>query len=98
MVYVTGGVALGRVKSKLDNVYPSGVISTTSTITNVGWTIGGGIETALSPNWSVRAEYLYVDLGSERNNHFEPAPGLSPISYDLSVTASIARVGINYKF
>jgi outer membrane immunogenic protein len=98
MVYATGGVAVGRVKVKLDDAYPSGVITTASTTTHVGWTIGAGIETALSPNWSVRAEYLYVDLGSERNNHYEPAPGWSQISYDSTITANIARVGINYKF
>jgi outer membrane immunogenic protein len=99
MVYATGGVAIGRVKNKLDDIYGADVITTTSTTTHVGWTIGAGIETVLSPNWSVRAEYLYVDLGSENNNHYEPnPPGWSQISYDSSVTASIARVGVNYKF
>jgi outer membrane immunogenic protein len=100
LVYMTGGVAIGRVKNKLDDLYNGGatIVSTTSAATHVGWTIGAGIETALSPNWSVRAEYLYVDLGSETHNHYEPPIGWSQISYESSVTASIARVGVNYKF
>jgi outer membrane immunogenic protein len=98
LVYMTGGVAIGRVANKLDDVYGATIVSTTSTATHVGWTIGAGIETALSQNWSVRAEYLYVDLGSEAHNHYEAPVGWSRISYESSVTASIARVGINYKF
>ena len=31
---------------------------------NVGWTAGAGIEGALAGNWTWKAEYLYVDLGS----------------------------------
>jgi outer membrane immunogenic protein len=29
-----------------------------------GWTVGAGVEGKISTNWSVKAEYLYVDLGS----------------------------------
>jgi outer membrane immunogenic protein len=28
-----------------------------------GWTLGGGIEAMICPNWSIKAEYLHVDLG-----------------------------------
>lgn len=34
--------------------------------TRVGWTGGGGLEWLLWPNWSVKAEYLYYDLGGTR--------------------------------
>ena len=30
----------------------------------VGWTAGGGVEWLFAPNWSVKVEYLYYDLGS----------------------------------
>jgi outer membrane immunogenic protein len=33
------------------------------TNTRPGWTAGGGLEWMGSPNWSVKAEYLYYDLG-----------------------------------
>ena len=31
--------------------------------TRIGWTIGGGLEWMVTPNWSVKAEYLYYHLG-----------------------------------
>jgi len=65
LLYVTGGLAYGQFKAD----YTSGVVglplgvASTST-TRAGWTIGAGVEGALSNNWTVKAEYLYVDLGS----------------------------------
>jgi outer membrane immunogenic protein len=65
LFYVTGGAAYGQVKAD----YTSGILglpllgSSIST-TRLGWTVGGGIEGMLSRNWTVKAEYLYVDLGS----------------------------------
>ena len=35
----------------------------------VGYTVGGGLEWMFAPNWSVKAEYLYVDLGRNNNNN-----------------------------
>lgn len=53
----------------------NGVCSSTKTLpilpgvggisqTNVGWTVGGGGEWMFMPNWSMKAEALYYDLGS----------------------------------
>jgi outer membrane immunogenic protein len=36
--------------------------------TRVGWTVGGGVEGALDNNWSLKAEYLYVDYGRYGRN------------------------------
>jgi outer membrane immunogenic protein len=33
--------------------------------TNLGWAAGGGLEYAFANNWSVKLEYLYVDLGKD---------------------------------
>jgi outer membrane immunogenic protein len=41
--------------------------SLTQNTTPSGWTIGGGTELALGPNWSATLEYLYVDLGTVTN-------------------------------
>ena len=32
--------------------------------TPVGWTVGAGVEAAIDRNWSVKLEYLYMDLGN----------------------------------
>ncbi len=69
-----------------------------------GWAAGGGLEAALSRNWTVRAEYLFVDLGSVNttNTVTNPTPIFSgrtdQITTSSKLTGQIARVGLNYRF
>jgi outer membrane immunogenic protein len=79
LFYVTGGFAYGGARDSLrqsvlsTDVPPyttpyTGTPVTASTSQNstlAGYAIGGGIETALSGSWSVKAEYLHIDLGSK---------------------------------
>jgi outer membrane immunogenic protein len=69
--------------------------------TSAGWTVGGGVEYAILNNISLKAEYLYVNLGSQTIN----LPLVPPSSGNTSLAANfndaaiqIVRVGINYKF
>ena len=55
--YVTGGAAFGDIRAN-----PTGFAGQTET--NVGWTVGAGIEAAVASNLTAKVEYLYVDLGS----------------------------------
>src|SRR5690606_27219062 len=61
LFYVTGGFAFADVDTSysIDNDW-SGSKSETKT----GWTVGGGLELMLTQNWTMKAEYLYIDLGS----------------------------------
>ncbi len=56
MPYVTGGLAVGDIKSSI-----AGIGSATET--KAGWTVGGGVEAHISGPWTAKLEYLYVDLG-----------------------------------
>ena len=56
MPYVTGGLAVGDIKSSIAGVGDANE-------TKTGWTVGGGFEAYLSRPWSAKVEYLYVDLG-----------------------------------
>jgi outer membrane immunogenic protein len=102
LIYATGGLAVAHIKLTLDDHYPANVppiITTTDAATYVGWTVGGGVECALSRNWTVKAEYLYMDLGSKEYNFYEPnPPGWPRITGNASLTTNIARVGFNYQF
>ncbi|MGO9358332.1 MAG: outer membrane protein [Xanthobacteraceae bacterium] len=99
LLYMTGGLAVASVKTTLNDVYPSGTITTTSTPTYVGWTLGGGIELAFGSNWSARLEYLYLGLGSKQNTFNEPSPpGWPAITSTAGINGGIVRVGANYKF
>jgi outer membrane immunogenic protein len=81
--------------------------------TKVGWTVGGGLEAAISNGWTVKVEYLYVDLGTVRTS-FATLPGCygTPIfpggictgvsagtgNINSRITDNIVRVGFNYRF
>ena len=55
-----------------------------------GWSVGGGLDVALTERLSARAEYLYVDLD---RRGFDSG-GLSLIG----ASGGLARVGVNYRF
>jgi outer membrane immunogenic protein len=76
---------------------PFGPAFTTSSafstdLTRIGGAIGAGIEHKFSPNWSIKAEYLYLDFGS--------ATFLTGSGFDTNVRLrdNILRLGINFKF
>jgi outer membrane immunogenic protein len=62
LLYVTGGAAFGGIESGwFDATNPANAITVDKT--RAGWVAGGGIEHAIAPNWLVRVEGLYHDLG-----------------------------------
>jgi outer membrane immunogenic protein len=50
--------------------------------TQVGWIAGGGVEWMFAPNWSLKAEGLYYDLGGGNINS-SPVALLSPLTVHL---------------
>ena len=56
-----------------------------------GWSVGGGAEVALSPNWSARFDYQFTDFDSEKVNY----PG-GQIDFDPD--ANTYRGSLNYRF
>jgi outer membrane immunogenic protein len=68
--------------------------------TAFGWTAGGGAEYKFARNWSLKGEYLYVDLGNR--NYLQRAVNFTGIQSTIQTsshtTFHTARVGINYQF
>ncbi len=64
--------------------------------------LGGGVgaEYALTYNWTIKAEYLYYDLGTYNYYTTGSGPVASNLTFNAKVNpeGSIARVGVNYKF
>jgi outer membrane immunogenic protein len=89
MLYVTGGGAVMDFKS---NVTVAGVGSATFETSHAGWTIGAGVEGAITRNWSWKAEYLHIDTG----NFNTTLLGVVPATFRM--TDDIGRFGINYRF
>jgi outer membrane immunogenic protein len=102
LVYVTGGLAYARVRTGqqiMDVDFASGYAGSSSDW-EVGGTVGAGLEWTMGGAWTLKAEYLYYDLGDRRvegthvNNAAPPQFGFDA-QYDLS--GHIARVGLNYR-
>ncbi len=80
-------------------------------MTKSGWAMGAGVETRLAAsNWSVRLEYLYLNLGhltyrppcagqfTAQGTFFvcDPPPTNLGASVSTSVQEHIIRIGLNY--
>ncbi|UCF54911.1 MAG: porin family protein, partial [Bradyrhizobium sp.] len=72
--------------------------------TRLGWTAGAGTEYAFGGGWSLKAEYLYVDLGrasATSTNLTNVAFGAFPsslVTHSADIKSNIVRVGVSYKF
>ena len=62
LLYATGGLAYGGFSGS--SMRPATVDIGTWSRCRAGWTVGAGAEAALGSNWSVKFEYLYMDLGN----------------------------------
>jgi len=76
-----------------------------SSRTASGWTAGGGTEWVVLPNFTVKAEYLYVRLGSGDSFNAVaqtvPGGGFLPSSFRAFWSTAdfhTVRLGFNYKF
>jgi outer membrane immunogenic protein len=83
--YVTGGFAFGNIEVRAP------LLGATHGFQS-GWTAGVGVEYALTNAWSIKAEYLYVDLG-------KLDCGIScGGATSIESTSQVVRLGLNYKF
>jgi opacity protein-like surface antigen len=57
-----------------------------------GWAIGGGVEYAFTPNWSVKGEYMYLDFGNRQLTFSDGE------RWNISDRFSEVKLGLNYRF
>ena len=86
--FVAGGLAVGGVKGTFDTVACACHVDDVT----FGWTVGGGLEWAMDDRWSLKAEYLYVNLGKPSIKGISGSVGTD--KYDFNV----ARLAVNYRF
>lgn len=91
LFYVAGGAAIASVK--LDDT-DSGWSDDTNTY--VGWTIGAGVDYAITDNLIFRGEYLYADYGSKDFDiDYNGAPSYTST---VDLKSSTVRLGLAWKF
>ncbi len=81
LLYGTGGLAFGQLRGETFGLSESH--------TTAGWTLGVGAEVGFAPNWTAKAEYLYVDLS---NHDFTVTRASNGYQFGL------VRAGVNYHF
>ena len=108
LIYATGGLAFADLKSSasVTGVQAPGLVwNDAKSQTKFGWTLGAGLEYALTQNWTVKGEYLYYDLGKSDllatgNAAVRGIGALNGVDYGTSISTkgNIIRTGVNYKF
>jgi outer membrane immunogenic protein len=106
LIYGTGGLAYGQTEVSF-NTFPTGFVcgpgftcaAASSTSTKAGWTAGGGFEWMIAPHWSVKGEYLYVDLGTQSATSATTTAGPAfGFTASARFRENIARGGVNWHF
>jgi outer membrane immunogenic protein len=104
LLYVTGGVAWleKEVAAACAGTFPVGWCVTTQAQSDsnhhIGWTVGGGIEWMLTPNWILRAEYRYSEYSEETYTFFATPTPADSFSFQVDAKTHTAYAGIAYKF
>jgi outer membrane immunogenic protein len=98
LFYGTAGVAFARVT--LDGTpggggagggAGGGPFNPSETLT--GWTLGAGVEHAISENWTLRLDYRYSDVSGDFDFTSGGGGGPDPHTFDLEMQSHELRVG-----
>jgi outer membrane immunogenic protein len=106
LFYVKGGGAFVERNARVTDTCVTGACSL-QTVNATGrsdqftWTVGGGIEYALTQNWSLKAEYMYIDTRDTFNACGAGGGTAAGSTYCWSHDVPglhTAKIGLNYKF
>ena len=94
LFYATGGAAIGG----LTNTYVNPFNGLTDSLnhTRVGYTVGGGVEYAITNNWSIRAEYRRTDFGHVTDTLTNSTGG--GVNVSSHQVDNRVQAGFSYKF
>lgn len=119
LVYATGGLAYGNAKSSTTIARPFSSNNVNfqdaqfnygglKDITKLGYTLGAGVEYALTDNWIIRGEYLYYNLGNITNIAIGTTSTVNGVTTQsqstflgytkTTIDGNIVRAAISYKF
>jgi outer membrane immunogenic protein len=113
LLYVTGGVAWGRVNTNLaqsclvdgcgDSIIKLAA-SNSSATDKAGWVAGLGAAIPIDRNWSARLEWLHIDLGTITSTFTTPGvinghgATTSTTVWSRNERYDVLRVGLDYRF
>jgi len=102
LFYATGGAAFTTLHGNFEfsETFSPSTEAASVSGSQTGYVVGGGVETYVWRQWSVKAEYLFVDFGSVTASGVDAGVAPPPYSFthSLRLTLNIARLGLNYHF
>ena len=96
LIYGTGGAAFAGFQNNYSFGFPF-FLAEQDSKTRTGWTVGGGLEYAVTNNWSIRAEYRYSDFGRSPDFPFS-SKTFGTVSATHHLTENQVQAGFSYKF
>lgn len=101
LVYAKGGAAWARETHETgykDANFPADQYWADPSQTRWGWSVGAGIELAFAEHWSLRAEYNYIDLGSDRIQFTYSPDQTFAANAESELELHTFNIGLNYHF
>jgi outer membrane immunogenic protein len=100
LFFASAGIAFADVKASQQltaTTTPVELLQTENSATKTGWIAGLGAGYAISPQWSIKGEWLYADFGTTRTTAVSP-DGFASLTSSASVRTNILRVGADFRF
>jgi len=92
LVYATGGFAWAY--DQITVTQQTTGVTQAPFLWRFGWTAGAGVELPIMPNWTAKAEYLYVMMP---NGSFS-IPSTPATTGSVKFQENVIRAGVNFKF
>jgi outer membrane immunogenic protein len=93
LLYAKGGYAFLNSTVQTTTAIGGFVVGPASNFS--GFTVGGGLEYKVTPQWSLKGEYMYFDFGT-KNSTLTGGAGVFP--YANALTVQTLKFGVNYLF
>lgn len=92
LIYAKGGV--GFTELEMSDVGPGSFVTASGSKSMTGWTIGGGVEYAITDQWTAKGEYQFYRF-SDSVSLNDPNPWRV---YDDNFDIHALKIGFNYHF
>jgi outer membrane immunogenic protein len=106
LLYATGGFAFAGFDRNLAFGFAEGgpTAAFSSDSSRVGFVVGVGTEWAISANWSLNSEFLYMGFKKDEETFICPSEDVcadltgAPFRYEFDDSVWVTRIGLNYRF
>ena len=98
--FITAGVSFASMGLYFDNEEQNSDNAYSTSTTQTGWVLGGGLEYGVLDNLSVRTEYLYTDYGNALNMNIPNVAGIPDPNggAHVNMSTNVLRAAVNYRF